>query len=66
MNNICALIPARYQSSRLPGKPLLKIAGKTVIRRTYEQTCKSKYISKVIVVTDDDRMKRLRVLGEMF
>lgn len=54
MDNICALIPARYGSTRLSGKPLLKINNKTIIQRTYEQTCKSKYIKKVYVVTDDD------------
>lgn len=55
-SNICALIPARYGSSRLPGKPLLQINGKTVIQRTYEQTKKSKYITKIYIVTDDDRI----------
>jgi 3-deoxy-manno-octulosonate cytidylyltransferase (CMP-KDO synthetase) len=56
MTNICALIPARYESTRLPGKPLLKIGNKTIIQRTYEQTLKSKLIDKVYVVTDDDRI----------
>lgn len=56
MNRICAIIPARYQSSRLPGKPLLKINNKTIIQRTYEQTIKSKYINDVYVATDDDRI----------
>lgn len=56
MRYICAIIPARYHSSRLPGKPLLKISGKTIIRRTYEQTRKSRYIDKVYVATDDDRI----------
>ncbi len=55
--NICAVIPARYQSSRLPGKPLLKINDKTIISMTYSQTCKSKYINKVYVTTDDIRIK---------
>ena len=53
---ICALIPARYNSSRLPGKPLLLIKGKTMIQRTWEQTCKSNLIDDVYVVTDDDRI----------
>jgi 3-deoxy-manno-octulosonate cytidylyltransferase (CMP-KDO synthetase) len=55
-HRICALIPARYHSSRLPGKPLLKIGDKTIIQRTYEQTVKSKLIDSVYVVTDDDRI----------
>ena len=54
---ICAMIPARYNSSRLNGKPLLKIDGITIIARTYLQTKKSKYIDKVYVVTDDVRIK---------
>ena len=53
---ICALIPARYHSSRLPGKPLLRINGKSIIQRTYEQTKKSNMLSRIIVVTDDDRI----------
>jgi len=54
---IIAVIPARYQSSRLPGKPLLEINGKSIIQRTLERTKMSKYIDRVIVATDDDRIK---------
>jgi 3-deoxy-manno-octulosonate cytidylyltransferase (CMP-KDO synthetase) len=50
-------IPSRYQSSRLPGKPLLKINGKTVIRRVYQQVQKCKLLDDIIVLTDDDRIK---------
>lgn len=57
MKNICAIIPARFQSSRLPGKPLLKINNQSIISMTYQQTCKSKYIHKVYVATDDNRIK---------
>ena len=54
---IC-VIPARYQSTRLPGKPLLKINNKTIIQRTYEQGCWSRYLdsSNIVVATDDDRI----------
>lgn len=55
---IIGLIPARYNSSRLPGKPLLKFKDKTMIQMVYEQTLKSKYIDKVYVVTDDERIKQ--------
>lgn len=57
ISNICAIIPARYKSSRLPGKPLLKINNQSIIAMTYLQTCKSKYIDKVFVATDDERIK---------
>lgn len=51
-----AVIPARYGSSRLQGKPLAKIAGKPMIQRVYEQAQKSKAISQTIVATDDHRI----------
>ena len=49
-----AIIPARYASSRFPGKPLVDIGGKPMIRRVYEQA--SKAIDDVYVATDDDRI----------
>jgi len=54
--NICYLIPARYESTRLPGKPLLKINDKTIIRRVYDQVLQCKYKSDIYVTTDDDRI----------
>ena len=48
------IIPARYGSTRFPGKPLADICGKTVIRRVYEQA--SKALETVLVATDDDRI----------
>lgn len=56
-NRICALIPARYNSSRLPGKPLLIIDGLSIIKRTYLQTRKSKLIKKIFVLTDDEKIQ---------
>lgn len=53
---VLGIIPARYQSSRFPGKPLIDLAGKTMIQRVYEQAKKSSLISEVIVATDDDRI----------
>jgi len=50
-----AVIPARYGSSRLPGKPLKDIAGKPMIEWVYRQTLGSG-ASEVIVATDDDRI----------
>ena len=48
------IIPARYGSSRFPGKPLAELCGKSVIERVYEQACKS--LDTVIVATDDERI----------
>jgi 3-deoxy-manno-octulosonate cytidylyltransferase (CMP-KDO synthetase) len=53
---IIGIIPARYASTRLPGKPLIDIAGKSMIQRVYEQASKSKSLSKVVVATDDVRI----------
>ena len=54
--NICYLIPARYNSSRLPGKPLLKIKNNSVIQLVYNQIKKCKYKGPIYVLTDDDRI----------
>ena len=51
------VIPARYASTRLPGKPLLDIAGKTMIQRVYEQAQKTR-ADQVLVATDDERIAR--------
>ena len=49
-----AIIPARYASTRFPGKPLAVLGGKTVIQRVYEQV--SSMLSEVYVATDDQRI----------
>ena len=54
--DIIIVIPARYESSRLPGKPLLDIKGKSMIRRVWEQSVKASSKEKVIVATDDKRI----------
>ena len=54
--NIFAFIPARYQSSRFPGKPLAMIAGKPMIQHTYERALACPELSAVYVATDDDRI----------
>lgn len=50
------LIPARYAASRFPGKPLAKIAGKSMIERVYEGARAAKTLRAVIVCTDDPRI----------
>lgn len=53
---IVGIIPARYASTRFPGKPLIEINGKSMLQRVYEQAAKSKSLSKVVVATDDERI----------
>jgi len=53
---ILGIIPARYASTRFPGKPLVDIAGKTMIQRVYEQAKKCVHLTEVIVATDDTRI----------
>ncbi len=50
------IIPARYGSSRLEGKPLLKAGGKYIIQWVWEKAVKCKDIDRVIVATDDERI----------
>jgi len=54
--NILGIIPARYASTRFPGKPLVDIAGKSMIQRVYEQAKKCVHLSEVIIATDDERI----------
>ena len=56
MKNILGIIPARYGSTRFPGKPLIDIGGKSMLHRVYEQSLKSKSLKKIIVATDDERI----------
>ena len=61
---ILAVIPARYASTRLPGKPLISIAGKPMIERVWERARKASLISDVIVATDDERiLKAVKSFG---
>ena len=53
---ILCVIPARYASTRLPGKPLRDIAGKPMICRVYDRAAKARSLSGVVVATDDERI----------
>lgn len=53
---VLGVIPARYASSRLMGKPLIEIGGISMIQRVYEQVKKAERIDKVVVATDDQRI----------
>ena len=54
--NVTAVIPARFASSRLPGKPLLELAGKPMILHVIARAKQVKAIQRVIVATDDERI----------
>jgi 3-deoxy-manno-octulosonate cytidylyltransferase (CMP-KDO synthetase) len=56
MSEVVVVIPARYGSTRLPGKPLVSIRGKPMIQRVYEQARQASKVHRVIVATDDDRI----------
>ncbi|MGH7963192.1 MAG: 3-deoxy-manno-octulosonate cytidylyltransferase, partial [Candidatus Binatia bacterium] len=53
---VVALIPARYGSTRFPGKPLALLRGKPMIQHVYEQTLLVRGLARVIVATDDERI----------
>ena len=53
---VTAIIPARFASTRLPGKPLIEIAGKPMIRHVCENVARAERVERVIVATDDDRI----------
>ena len=53
---VLGVIPARYASTRFPGKPLAKIAGRPMIQHVYEQSKKAKSLDFLLVATDDERI----------
>ena len=53
---ILGIIPARYESTRFPGKVLADIQGKSMVQRVYEQAIKSKYLDKVVIATEDEQV----------
>ena len=56
--SIVAVIPARYASTRFPGKLLAKATGKYLIQHVYEQVCSCPAVDRVIIATDDERISR--------
>jgi 3-deoxy-D-manno-octulosonate cytidylyltransferase len=57
MSSVVVVIPARYESTRLPGKPLADIAGQPMIRRVYERAAAAMGVDRVLVATDDERIR---------
>lgn len=55
-SRVVAIIPARYESTRLPGKPLASIGGKPLIQHVYERTAAVAAVARVVVATDDERI----------
>jgi 3-deoxy-manno-octulosonate cytidylyltransferase (CMP-KDO synthetase) len=55
---VVAIIPARYGSTRLPGKPLAEIGGKPMIQHVYENASKARILDRVLVATDDRRIEQ--------
>jgi 3-deoxy-manno-octulosonate cytidylyltransferase (CMP-KDO synthetase) len=56
-HKILGVIPARYASSRFPGKALVSIAGKTMLQHVWERTMQARYLSDVVIATDDERIR---------
>lgn len=55
---VTVVIPARYGSSRFPGKPLVELNGKPMIQHVYEQAAACRAVTEVLVATDDERIKQ--------
>jgi len=54
---VLAILPARFDSTRFPGKPLTPIAGKPMIQHVWERTRQAKSVDAVIIATDDERIR---------
>ena len=55
--SVCVVIPARYKSSRFPGKPLADLLGKSLLYRVWKQCCKAFSPEQIYVATDDERIR---------
>ncbi|HLH41884.1 MAG TPA: 3-deoxy-manno-octulosonate cytidylyltransferase [Bryobacteraceae bacterium] len=56
-HRILGVIPARYASSRFPGKPLASIAGKTMLQHVWERASQARYLTSLVIATDDERIR---------
>jgi 3-deoxy-manno-octulosonate cytidylyltransferase (CMP-KDO synthetase) len=62
--DVLAVIPARYDSKRLPGKPLVMLAGKIMIERVWERVALASSVTRAVVATDDERvLNAVRAFG---
>ncbi|MBL8223506.1 MAG: NTP transferase domain-containing protein, partial [Bryobacterales bacterium] len=55
---ILGVIPARFASVRFPGKALATLAGKPIIQHVYERATQARYLTDVVIATDDERIER--------
>src|SRR5450631_2284880 len=55
--SILGVIPARYASSRFPGKALVSIGGKTMLQHVWERASQARYLTSVVIATDDTRIR---------
>jgi len=55
--SILGVIPARYASSRFPGKALVSIAGKTMLQHVWERASQARYLTSIVIATDDPRIR---------
>jgi 3-deoxy-manno-octulosonate cytidylyltransferase (CMP-KDO synthetase) len=56
-NRILGVIPARFASTRFPGKALARIAGKSMLEHVFERASLARYLTRVVIATDDDRIR---------
>ena len=56
-HRILGVIPARYASSRFPGKALVSIAGKTMLQHVWERANEARYLTSIVIATDDERIR---------
>src|SRR5215472_16614992 len=56
-HRILGVIPARYASSRFPGKALVSIAGKTLLQHVWERASQARYLTSLVIATDDERIR---------
>jgi 3-deoxy-manno-octulosonate cytidylyltransferase (CMP-KDO synthetase) len=54
---ILGVIPARYASSRFPGKALVSIGGKSMLQHVWERASQARYLTSVTIATDDERIR---------
>ncbi len=60
-HRILGVIPARYASSRFPGKALVTIGGKTMLQHVWERASQARYLNDVVIATDDDRIYKTAI-----